>query len=361
MKSATLTGTLDERLAFVRERNAELNALGVKREGLVELLAAAKAAEAAEPDRKEGPAATKGSFGEQYVKAHRSSRTSPIEIDVDVKTLMSTAAGWTPEALRSGRVVDFATRPIQVTDLIPMDPTTLTAYTYMEETTFTNAAAEVAEGGIYAEAALALTQRTQVVRKVGVWLPITDEQLEDEPGAAAYVNRRLPFMVSQRLDQQILTGSGAGVNLLGVNNVVGIQTQAKGADPVFDALLKGATKVKVTGRAMPTAVVLHPNDWQDIRLTRTVEGIYILGSPVEAGPSQIWGMRVVESDAQIENTAVLGDWAAYSLLAVRRGIEVQTTNSHAGFFIEGKQAIRADMRAALVFLRPAAFCTVTGI
>ena len=30
-------------------------------------------------------------------------------------------------------------------------------------------------------------------------------------------------------------------------------------------------------------------------------------------------------------------------------------------FIKGKKAIRADIRAAFVVYRPAAFCTVTGI
>ena len=194
-----------------------------------------------------------------------------------------------------------------------------------------------------------------------MFLPITDEQLEDVAGLPSYVNRRLPFMLQQRLDGQILVGNGTAPNLRGVNNVVGIQTQAKGADPVFDAVLKGATKVRVTGRAAPGHVVFHPNDWQDLRLTRTVDGIYILGNPNQPGPDSIWGLRVVESDAQTENTAVVGDFANYSLLAIKRGIDVQVSNSHSTYFVEGKQAIRADMRAALVFFRPAAFCTVTGI
>jgi HK97 family phage major capsid protein len=168
-------------------------------------------------------------------------------------------------------------------------------------------------------------------------------------------------MARQRLDGQILVGNGTAPNLRGVNNVVGIQTQAKGADPVPDAVYKALVKVRVTGRAFPNACVFHPNDWQDVRLLRTADGIYIWGNPSEAGPLRIWGVNVVESDAQTENTAVVGDWENFSLLAVKRGIEVQVTNSHSTFFIEGKQAIRADMRVALVFLRPAAFATVTGI
>lgn len=278
-----------------------------------------------------------------------------------MSTLFETAAGWLPETTRTGRVVEFATRPIQVTDVIPQTTTGQAAIVYMEETTFTNSAAEAAEGGTYAESALALTEKTSNVRKIATFLPVTDEQLEDVAQAEAYLNNRLPFMLRQRLDQQILVGNGTAPNLRGINNVAGIQTQAKGADPVPDAIYKALVLCRVTGRAFPNAVILHPFDWQDVRLLRTADGIYIWGNPSEAGPERIWGLQVVQSDAQTQNTGLVGDFANFSELAIRRGAEMQISNSHSTYFVEGKQAVRADMRCAFVVYRPAAFCTVTGI
>jgi HK97 family phage major capsid protein len=311
-------------------------------------------------------ASTESTFGELFLKSKayrdRLGAIGPeATIDIELKTLMTTTAGWAPEYTRTGRLVEQAQRPIQVTDLIPQTTTTQAAVQYMEETTFTNLAAEVAEGGTYPESALALTERTSVVRKVATFLPVTEEQLEDEPRARAYVNNRLPFMVRQRLDSQILVGSGVAPNLLGVLNVTGIQTQAKGTDPVPDAVYKALVLVRVTGRAIPNAFVVHPLDWQDIRLLRTADGLYIWGNPSDPGPERIWGLGVTQTDAITQNTGLVGDFANFSELAVRRGIDVQVSNSHSTFFVEGKLAIRADIRAAAVWYRPAAFCTVTGI
>jgi HK97 family phage major capsid protein len=280
--------------------------------------------------------------------------------DMSLKTLMQTQAGWAPEATRTGRIVDAVTRPIQVLDLIPGGQTTQNSIVYMEETTRTHSAVEVAEAQAYAEDAYELTERSSPVRKIGTSLPVTDEQLEDEAQVRSYIDGRMRFGVTQRLDSQVIVGNGTSPNLRGVLNVAGIQTQAKGADPTFDAFHKAMTKVRVTGRATPNAIVIHPNDWEAIRLTRTADGIYILGNPSVTGAMTLFGLAVTLADLITENTGLVGDFANYCQLSERRGVEVKV-----GFvntqFTTGQQTIRADLRVGFVVYRPSAFCTVTGI
>ncbi|MGQ3101025.1 MAG: phage major capsid protein [Sphingopyxis solisilvae] len=280
---------------------------------------------------------------------------------VGAKTLMTTAAGFAPEALRLPGFVEAVTRPLQVLDIIPMARCGADQVPYMEETTRTHAAAEKAEGAAYAESTFAFTEKSSPVRKITDSLPVTDEQLEDVPLMQSYINGRLTFGVRQRLDGQCIVGDGTAPNLRGLKNTVGIQTQAKGADPVPDAFFKAMTKIRLTGRAIPTHHVMHPTDWQGIRLLRTVDGVYIWGSPSEAGPERLWGLPVVQSDADAAGTGYTGSFQpAWVSLFERRGVDVQI-----GFvgtqFTEGKRTVRADTRAALVFFRPAAFCSVTGL
>jgi len=284
-----------------------------------------------------------------------------FKFGLGLKTLFQTSAGWAPQSIRQAGLVEAVTRPPAVIDVVPVLPSGITgSVTWMLETTRTHAAAEKGEGVAYAESEFVLTEQTSIVRKITDSIPVTDEQLEDVPGCGDYLSNRLIFGVRQRLDTQILTGNGVAPNLLGINNTPNIQTHAKGADPAPDALLKGAVKVMTTGRAYPNVAVLHPNDWQDIRLLRTADGIYIFGAPNEPGPSSIWGMRQVVTDGQTENTGLVGDFANFCIFFERKGVNVQT--GYIGDnFKEGKRTLRADLRGVFVVTRPGAFCTVTGI
>lgn len=264
-------------------------------------------------------------------------------------------------ATRRPGIVESAQEERTVADMVLQGTTDNNTLTYMEETTFTNAAAAVAEGGTKPESTLDFTERTDNVRKIATWIPATRELLQDVRGIESYIRGRLMFMVERVLEQQILTGDGVAPNILGIHNRSGVQTQAKGADPVPDAIYKGITLVRNTGFAEPTGVVFHPNDWQDVRLLRTTDGIYIWGNPSEAGVERIWGLPIRVTTAETQNTALVGAFRPFAQLFEREGVTVTVSTEHSTYFVENKVAILAEMRAALAVYRPAAFCKVTGI
>ncbi len=370
------TRTSEEKVAWMQATDAEINDVmdeiktaegmeamrlgNVKMQSMLDLLdkPANSIPHAADPA---APVAAK-SFGEAFFEGFNpEQKEAAFELaEFDSKTLFETGAGWAPESLRTGRVVDYAVAPIHILDIIPQGSTNNAALIYMEETTYTQSAAEASEGGTYAESAFALTERTDTVRKIAHFIPVTDEQLEDEVQASGYLDRNMRKGLKERMALQVLVGNGTAPNISGILDRSGIQTQAKGTDPVPDAIHKAMTLVRVTGASEPNNVVMHPNDWQDVRLLRTTDGIYIWGSPSEAGVARIWGLPVVQESRLTENTGLVGDFD-YCELAYKRGIEVKVSDSHSDYFIKGKQAVRADVRAAFAVYRPAAFATVTGI
>jgi len=307
------------------------------------------------------------SWGEQYVesKEFKNSRAArqdyPFAMEIGLKTLFETGAGFAIENRRSGLLVEKATRPIQVIDLIPSFPISQAAFVYMEETTRTHAAVETAEGTAYPESTFVWTQKSSPVQKIADSIPVTDEQLEDADQVASLLNQRLAFGVRQRLDLQVLVGNGTAPNLRGINNVVGIQVQAIGADNRIGAFLKALTLIRFTGRANPSGAVFHPNDWQDYLLSTNSNGDFLFGNPfMGPGPTSLFGIPVALSDAQTQNTGLVVDFNNFTRLDDRRGVIVQT--GYVGTqFTDGKITLRADLRAAFTLTRPAAACQITGI
>ena len=277
------------------------------------------------------------------------------------KTLMQTSAGYDPNTARLPGFVEDATRPISLLDIIPLSQTDTDTIIYMEETTRTHAAAEKAEGVAYAESTFVFTERTSPVQKITDSLPVTDEQLGDAPFVASYINERLAFGVRQRLDLQVLVGNGTPPNLKGIKNVSNILTTAKGGDPIPDAFYKAMVAIRVTGRAQPTHHIIHPTNWQTVRLLRTADGVYIWGAPSDSGIDRMWGLPVVVSDNDSAGTGYVGSFQpAWITLVERAGVQVEI--GHIGDqFVQGKRTIRAQMRAAFILFRPEAFSTVTGL
>lgn len=362
-------------VTWIREREAELKELNDDARDQADLLKSSdqnstlltvldllKAPANALEHAVKGTSGQSKALGEMFTDAWDSEQKDrEIELDYDVKALFETTAGWAPETTRSGRVVDAVTRPLQITDVIPFNTTQQSAIVYMEETTRTNAAAETAEGGAYQESAFELTEVTSPIRKIAHFIPVTDEQLEDESQVQGYLNNRMSFGLRQRLDTQLLVGAGTGILLEGILNRTGIQTFAGSAAAIIDNLYQGKKQVRVTGRALPSAFLIHSDDWQTVMTKKTTDGIYIYGNPGSTELASIWGLPVVEQEVSTAGVGLVGDFRNFSDVAVKRGVTVKVSDSHSDFFVNGKQAIRADMRAGLQVYRPAAFVEMTAL
>jgi hypothetical protein len=305
------------------------------------------------------------SVGELFIesKAFRDydpGRRSGPSAEISLKALLSSTE-WVPEAPRIGRIEPAVSPPLRVLDLFATGDTSYNAVPYMEETTSVSGAAEVAEGDEKAESELGFTEQSSPVQTIATLLPITNQLLEDVGAARSYVDSRLAYFVRARLDSQLLNGSGTPPDLRGILHVVGLQTQAKASDPTPDAIGKAMDLVLVNGGYPATAVVMHPNDWQDIRHLRTADGQYIWGNPADASPARIWGLPVAVTTAIAEHTALVGAFSTAAMIFYRSNLAIAISDSHSDFFIKNKVMLRAELRVALACFRPAAFCQVTGL
>lgn len=317
-------------------------------------------------------------LGERFVESdafrmrNGDTSMSPIVTDlpgISVKSLsalkatMTTAAGWAPFVPRSPRVIESATRRPVIADLIPQEDTLVPGFKYMEETTFTNNAASVGEGEEKPESTLQLTERTVTMAKIATTLPVTDEQLDDVPQIRSYIDNRLTLQVELAEESGLLNYVNLDDGFDGFMTKSGVQTHAKGSDPIPTAVFKAMTKVRWTGYAEPTGIIMHPNDWQDIVTLQETTGGYIWtlpGAPNGAPEPRLWGLPVVVTNAMAENTALLGDFRMFSQIMRRMGIRIDIGYSNDDW-VKNIQRIRAEERLALLIYRASAFVKLTGV
>ena len=306
-----------------------------------------------------------------------------IDSKIETKTTLTTT-GYPPEVLRQPGILETALRdPNAVISLFDVINTDQNAFSYLEETTFTNNAAEAAEGSAVGEAALAFTEQTEAIRKMGIFIPVTDELLADESGIQGYLNSRLQTMIRLRLDSQLLSGDGTAPNLEGILDAgkasVGSTdfSSYSGTLGKIGAIYGAITDIRVNAFTEPDAIIMHPNDWNDIVTSVGADfagtssagyteksPLFVAAGGMGAGPSaQIWGLKVVPTTAIAAGTVLVGKFGGGEAanVVMRQGIELAVTDSHSDFFIKNQLAIRATMRVGFPVYREAAFHKLTNM
>lgn len=278
----------------------------------------------------------------------------------ELKTLFDTASSFAIQNIRLPQPITPGSQQPTVASLMPEGRTSQAAIAYMEETTTTSGAAETAESGSKPESALAFTEKTSAVRKIATSLPITDESLEDIPFIESYIDSRLSLFVRIREDAELLKGNGTAPNLRGIQATSGINTQARGSDASQDAIFKAGTLIQTTSFLAPTGVVIHPTNWQTIRLMTTSTGIYLFGPPSQGGDDTLWGWDVIKTTAETLNTGLVGAFATAAEVFRRTDLSLQVgwVNDQ---FLKNQRTILVEERLALVVFRPLGFCTVTSL
>ena len=261
-------------------------------------------------------------------------------------------------------------QPLYIADLFAQGATGADTIRYIQEQTFTNAATRVAEGSAKPEASLDVGIVNATVEKTAVWLKVTDEMLSDFQQMQSFINNRLGYMVQALEDVQLLSGSGTN-QIKGVLNFSGLQTLAANAAPI-DAVGKAIEYVRGangSGFAQPDAIVMHPLDWLNVKLSKDSNGQYLFGGPAYApygvggysNVSQMWGLPVVATTSMTRGTALVGAFRNAGQIWRRMGLTIDSTNSDNDDFQKNLITIRAEQRMALTIYQPNKFCTVTGI
>lgn len=260
-------------------------------------------------------------------------------------------------------VVPLFLRPLTIRDVVTNGRTASDLVEFTQITSFDNqantvaeatavSAAGVATGGYKPQSGLTTALVKSAVKTIAHWIPITRKALADAPQMETYINEFLMQGAEIKLEDQMIVGNNVGENLQGLDNTPGITLQPFVTD-FLTTTRKARTKVRITGRAIPSAFVMNPVDWEVLDLTRNGINDYYFGGPLAMGVTRLWGLPVVESEAVLEGTFYVGDMKQ-AVLWDRERANIRVSDSPNDFFLRNLVAILCELRAAFGVLRPSA-------
>lgn len=285
-----------------------------------------------------------------------------------LKALDGTSGGSLVPPFFDELIRELPQRQLFARTLIPVRQADGDKVWYLRETVFTNQAAPVAAGAEKPRSTITVERIEETVRTIAHVTEALDRALlSDFDELVTFLDTQLVLGVLLAEENQILNGSGVAPNLRGILNTVGIGAVVKGgAEPAVDAIYRGITSCRLAFFE-PTGIVLHPNDWRDIRLAKDANGQYLGAEMIEGDPETLFGKPVITSPVIAEGTGLVGDFENGAILWDREEARVTFTEAGLGdaagqeLFTRNLIRFRGEERIAFGVPRPAAFTAVTGL
>lgn len=199
-------------------------------------------------------------------------------------------------------IQDLPRQNLVIRDLIPSTPVTGTSFTYFKELLHTRGAGMVLEGEAKPSSNVTFEEVTDTIKKLAVWMPITDEALDDVPQLYAYIQELLRYDLKLYEEGQILKGDGTGKNLNGIMTQATAFDAALSAtgDTAIDTIRRAIYQVRKQSKRAADAVVMSDLDWMNIELQKDADNRYLFANLQGMVTPVLWGRPVVASDSMDE-------------------------------------------------------------
>jgi HK97 family phage major capsid protein len=294
-------------------------------------------------------------IGEQFAFSDqfKSMRTDePTRCRIEVKnTILSN--GNTVLAQQIPGVTGGAFKPLTIYGSLPHAPASGNSVEGIREASFTNSAAEVAEGALKPESDLTFEPHDYHVRTIPHWLKVSKNLLADAPAVAAYIDNRLTYGVMERVDRQLMVGNGTSPNLSGIldsgNYTVYTPTSD---DNLIDAINRAKWQLWAAGW-VPDNAYVNPQDWGDMELQKGSDGHYLNGLPGMMLNTNPFNVRIIPSPFVPRGQFAIGAFARAVTVWDRQSVTVEVGYADDDF-IKNLVTLRAEMRMAFEISTPSA-------
>ena len=250
-------------------------------------------------------------------------------------------------------------RSTHIRSLLSLGSTDAQTIRFPKETAYSDGAAATAEAAAFGQSDFDLAASTVNVEKIGTYMRITGEMLDDIKQLTSYLSARVPEKVLSVEDNEILNGDGSSPNLDGlftdgaafVVGSGGAFYQAIESANEFDVLTVALNQLALSNYQADT-ILLNPTDLHKMILLKSTTNEYLRNQIFSGLQPTINGIPVTLNTAVTAGKFLVGNLRQASQLWIRENLAVEFSREDSDNFQKNFVTVRAMERVALTNYLP---------
>lgn len=254
---------------------------------------------------------------------------------------------------------------LTIRDLLSWGTTNVKDIEFVRESGFTNNADVVSENPASGkpQSGAGFEVDSAKVATIAHWIHASKQVLDDAGMLRSYIDGRLRFGLALKEEQQLLKGSGVGLNIDGIYTQA-INYSNPGITPVNETrvdTIRLALLQAELADYYPDGVVLNPIDWTAIELQKDADNNYMFGGPWSQMIPRLWGRPVVPTKSMDQDDFLVGSFRQGAQGWDREQANVTVSTEDRDNFIKNMVTILGEERLALTVYRPESFVKGTFV
>jgi HK97 family phage major capsid protein len=220
-------------------------------------------------------------------------------------------------------------RPLTLLDIVSRGTINSNRVSWVERSARTAAAAAVAEGNQYAQSDFTYIQKFAPVEKIGTFVKVTNEALEDWDQLLSEINGELFPMIERTVESAVYSGTGTSPAMQGLFDGTSIAAaySATGISGIVtpnlvDVITACAAQIRALYYVDELTAMVNPFDYAMMTMPKNADGIYLMPPNLAPDRVTVAGCRVVPSGLVTAGEIAFGAFKRDTLF-ISRGITIK--------------------------------------
>lgn len=239
-------------------------------------------------------------------------------------------------------------RKLHIRQLLQPGTMTGSTYNYVKETGY-DGPGPSAEGVTKPVMDITLAEVASPAQWIAGFLVASRNMMDDIVAFSSYLQSRLPELLLNAEDNQIINGNGTSPNLSGILDAGNFTAASTTATAKVAALIESIGQLEGFDREA-NGILVNPADYYGMMLNATTGGEFTLPDPmvtITNGQVFLAGVPVFKSTAIAANNFIVGDWVMGANLITREPVRVEFFYEDSTNVRQNNVTVRVEERVAL--------------